>query len=113
MKPPRSLSGEARDYWKRHADRLAAAGLLTDADVDSFALLCQLWADVGRLRQLAEADPRKNRNYLDSVKAWQSMARQFALLPLERKKHGLERKESLQDFIARVINNTPDDTPTA
>ena len=90
MKPSVPLTGLAARYWKRHAKRLTEAGILTDYDVEAFTACCQLWERSQSLRAGSEADPKANRAYLDSVKAWQSLARQFALLPLERKRSGIQ-----------------------
>jgi hypothetical protein len=45
---------------------------------------------VGELAEAARTDPKRNRAYLDTVKAYQSLARQFGLLPLERKRSGVQ-----------------------
>lgn len=62
---------------------------MTDADTEAFTLLCQLWQRTQEVAADAKADPKRNRTYLETVKAWQSLARQFALLPLERKRTGM------------------------
>lgn len=43
---PRHLSGDAREFWTRHAVRLRAAGLLDVDSAPAFERLCQVWAEV-------------------------------------------------------------------
>lgn len=43
-KPPKSLSGYARDCWRIHAPELERLGLLTVLDGASFHLLCESFA---------------------------------------------------------------------
>ena len=43
-KPPRGLDVYARRCWQQYAPMLLRLGLLTEADLQSFVLLCQTWA---------------------------------------------------------------------
>ena len=97
LEPSVPLAGLARTYWDRHAQRLREVGLLTDCDTEAFTLTCQLWSRLQALQVEAEKNPSKNRPYLDTCKAWQSMARQFSLLPLERKRAGVELTRQVVD----------------
>ena len=76
---PSWLGQTAKDYWNRHAENLSSTGILTQNTAESFALLCDLW---GRVREL-EGTPT-SRSYLDTVKAFVSLAKQFRLLPTEK-----------------------------
>lgn len=85
--PPLPLGPVARGFWDRHHARLRAAGLLTDADLDSFGLLCSVW---GRLVQLeaVPVDPDDYRTPIKidrALKQYQSLAKQFGLLPRDRR----------------------------
>lgn len=44
MRKPPDLDPVAAEFWKRHAKRLEAQGLLTDDTVDAFTLLCQTFS---------------------------------------------------------------------
>ncbi len=52
------MSDIAKRFWKRNASRIAAAGVLTEADLDSFRILCELyssWIQVtNRIRKVGE-----------------------------------------------------------
>lgn len=84
--PPLALNEKAKEFWDRHHDRLTAAGILTPADVDSFAVLCVMW---GKIAALAWIEPGAE-NYrqliqLDRLtKQFAQLARQFGLTPLSR-----------------------------
>lgn len=87
MEPTAPLTGPAREYWDRHAPRLAAAGVLTESDRDAMTLLCQTWARVQVLDQV-EPGPDNYREaiqYTNAVKQYERLAKQFGLLPRERK----------------------------
>ncbi len=84
---PIKLSGEAAAFWQRHHDRLVERGILTDADLDTFALLCITWEKLVGL----QAVPAGPDNYREMVqftnlnKQYQSLAKQFGLMPRDRK----------------------------
>ncbi len=90
--PTIPLNPTARAFWDRHHDRLTAAGLLTDADRDSFAVLCVTWA---KLAELAKAETgadhfREAVQFNQLLKQYQSYAREFGLLPADRKRRKLD-----------------------
>jgi phage terminase small subunit len=93
--PPLPLNAVARAFWDRHHDRLRRAGLLTDADVDSFAVLCVLWS---KLAVLSAAEPGADQ-FREMVqlnqlgKQYHAYAREFGLLPRDRKRSKLEADE--------------------
>jgi hypothetical protein len=95
MRCPDYLTGEAAKLWKKHAKRLEAAELLTDADAEAFATLCEVWGLL-RTANPTAADPKERVWYIGLLKQWQSLAKQFALLPKDRLRSGLDttRKET-------------------
>jgi len=90
--PPFPLSATARDFWDRHNGRLRAAGVLTDADVESFLLLCQVWGKLQALDAVAPGPERYREmiQYTNLSKQYFTLARQFGLLPRERKAAKME-----------------------
>lgn len=85
-RPPKSLTGEALEFWHRHAKSLYAAGILTDLDIDSFALLCKVWGAIEGLDVTpGEENFRGMIQFTNLLKQYQSLAKQFGLLPRERK----------------------------
>ena len=90
--PPLPLSDTARAFWDRHHDRLKAAGLLTDADLDSFAVLCVTWS---KLATISKSEPgadqfREMVQLNQLLKQFHTYAREFGLLPRDRKRSKLE-----------------------
>ena len=79
LSPPGHLSDEAQNYWNTHAKRLVRQNLLTKATKESWAVCCDCY---GRLRDLDGQGT--NRIYLDTLKAWQSLAKLFRLTPTEK-----------------------------
>lgn len=43
MKCPKSLTGEAAEFWREVAPDLCSSGILTPTDKFAFVLLCQQW----------------------------------------------------------------------
>lgn len=85
--PPLPLDPVALAFWDRHAGRLTAAGLLTAADVDSFAVLAVTWS---KLATAAKCEPgaetyREMVQFVALLKQYQALAKQFGLLPRDRK----------------------------
>lgn len=90
--PNLPLTGEAREFWNRHYWRLKRARVLTKADPDSFALLCLVW---GQLYALSGIQPgadafREMIQFTNLTKQYQALAKQFGLLPRERKAAKME-----------------------
>lgn len=88
MTPTVELNPEARAFWDRHAERLAAAGILTEHDVDAFTLLCQTWSRVQDLAAATANDPSDFRaaiQYTNVVKQFERLASQFGILPRVRR----------------------------
>lgn len=89
--PPLPLSAAARGFWDRHYARLTAAGLMTDADVDSFAVLCVAFGTVAALSTSATgADYFRENVQLDRAqKTYKLLASEFGLTPRGRKRDKL------------------------
>jgi len=98
IKPPTNLGERAKKFWEKHCERLTSLGILGEADVDAFSMLCTLWQRCEEMSQEAKADPRRNRQYLETVKAWQSLARQFGLLRLDRQRSGFRPEEPKDEY---------------
>jgi phage terminase small subunit len=92
MGPTLPLNRTARDFWDRHHDRLRAAGLLTDGDVDSFCVLCVTWSKLAAISQHEPgADQFREMVQLNQLlKQYQQYAREFGLMPRDRKRSKLE-----------------------
>lgn len=90
--PPLPLNNVARAFWDRHHDRLKAAGLLTDADLDSFAVLCVTWSKLAAVSQSEPgADQFREMVQLNQLlKQYQAYAREFGLMPRDRKRNKLD-----------------------
>ncbi|VTR95228.1 unnamed protein product [Gemmata massiliana] len=90
--PPIPLGTHALAFWGKHYRRLKRAGVLTRADAESFALLCVVW---GKIQELAaipamEADFRTPIQLDRLLKQYHAYAKQFGLLPRERRQSGME-----------------------
>ena len=85
--PPIPLAGEALKFWRKHFRPLADRGILTEADLESFAVLCVTWSKLVALSGI-EPGPEAYREMIqltNLTKQYQALARQFGLLPRERK----------------------------
>lgn len=69
----------ARQFWVKHADQLKANQLLTVQTSDTFASVCDLYE---RLQTFRGKDT--TRAYLDTLKAFTSLAKLFRLVPNEK-----------------------------
>ncbi len=50
----RHMSGAAKRFWKRNAQKLVDLGLLTEIDLNAFRTLCETWADLVHVRGLVK-----------------------------------------------------------
>lgn len=90
MEPPLILTAPARAFWDRHYPRLRAAGLMTDADADSFALLCVCWGKLAHLTANESDEGFRNGVQLNQLlKQFQLYAREFGLFPRDRQRSKL------------------------
>ena len=90
--PPIELAGEALAFWNRHHERLRAAGLLTDADLDTFAVLCVAWGKFTTLSAVkAGAESFREMVQLNQLlKQLHTYGREFGLFPRDRKRSRLD-----------------------
>jgi len=63
LKPPAWVNSDGKKMWKRLAGQLQAVGLLTEADLESFTMLCQSYGDY----VAGEKDMKKNGRYCKHV----------------------------------------------
>ena len=91
MNCPKHLTAEAKEFWTNHSKRLIRAGLLTEAEKETFALCCEVY------KQLRNCDPtldaKSALRWQSSVKQFVVLAKQFGLLPKDRLKMKLEPDE--------------------
>lgn len=90
--PPLPLNETGREFWDRHHDRLKAAGLLTAADLDTFAWLCVLWSKMAALSSTRPGpDEFRSMVQVNQLgKQFESYARQFGMFPKDRKRSKLD-----------------------
>ncbi len=95
--PPAILDGDeyALAYWHQHAEALARADLLSPQDVQSFAMLCKVYSRLVRWEQLLDKEPKLVRAWLDCQAKYITMAKQFCLLPVQRKKSSVAFGDTL------------------
>ena len=87
MRLPTTLKDpDAIRFWKRHAAALASRGILTERDVETFCLLARIWALLERTDP--DEDPKQAIRFVGLAKQYQSLARQFGLMPKDRRKDG-------------------------
>lgn len=90
--PPIPLKTDARRFWDKHYRRLKRAGVLTGADVESFALLCVVWGKIQELAAVSlDLETFRTPIQLDRLlKQYHSYAKQFGLLPRDRRQAKME-----------------------
>jgi phage terminase small subunit len=91
MTPPKTLEGEALKFWKRNAPILERAGVLTEADYDSFTLLCTCW---GKLHGGEVTDPMR---FVALAKQVQNLMKAFGLTPEARKRLKISLEPEIAD----------------
>jgi hypothetical protein len=92
---PNHLTGESEKFWHRHAKRLYEVGLLTEADVESFCLLCDIWALIRGCQPAL--DSKEAIRYVGLAKQYITLAKQFCLLPKDRKVSKMQVEQEIQD----------------
>lgn len=82
MKCPKWLfeNEHARKFWQDHAKHLIEDGTLTDKNLESFALLCQVWGNIQSAQR--NADDIRERScermwYTSQSKLFVAMSKQF------------------------------------
>lgn len=73
------MGDEGKAFYAKHAFQLKDNQLLTAQTADSFALLADLWERVHSFR-----GQETSRAFLDTMKAFTSLAKNFRLLPTEK-----------------------------
>jgi hypothetical protein len=97
---PTRLKGEGREFWKRHFDRAVADGRAdADLDYDSFVNLCELVYILSEIDPLAEGKQAISRNAAN--KLYLAYAKQFGLLPKDRKQSGVNEPSSIADALKK------------
>ena len=95
--PPEHLKNEGRRIWLEMSEQLTDAGILTDADMSAFVMLCRSFDDVARcddvLRKTGEFYTAPKGQILRHPQAVQrdkyvaersALMRQFGMMPLAR-----------------------------
>jgi P27 family predicted phage terminase small subunit len=108
MRCPSWLKGHARQFWKRIAPQLQAAGILTELDLEGLAALALAYATMRQagddlLRQGfcvddARQSIKKNPSfsvYSTSVDAFRRLGEQFGLFPKARQTMDIQQPKPL------------------
>jgi hypothetical protein len=69
MRCPKTLTAEAKDFFKKHAPRCEAEGTLTEGTFDAFVLLCRTYQLLATLDPLE--DPRTG------IMKWVALCKNF------------------------------------
>jgi phage terminase small subunit len=97
IRRPSWLEGEAISFWDRNVKHLQESGMLSEKDIDTFAMLCDIYGEY------RACDPRKDSKeairYSAMTKQYFQFAKQFGLLPVARKKSKLEHEPDLDEII--------------
>lgn len=92
MKP--NLKGDALDFYERNAPICKEMRTLTDADHDTFVLLCTLHGKIMEAERIGADTIR----FVCLVKQFTNLSKLFGLDPVSRKKLGvLKEKEDTED----------------
>lgn len=97
LDPPAHLDAVARDFWNRNAPALAKADMLSPQDYDSFALLACVYSKLIEL-QTDLTESRKIKTFNDLLGRYQSLARQFCLLPTARRQQAVSFGSNLDRY---------------
>jgi phage terminase small subunit len=92
MDSPIPLDSMAQSHWQALAPALETDGILTDRDRFAFAIMCQIWS---KLQSLDTSDPTNYRAAIQHdrlTKSYHSYAKQFGLMPRERKQSKMQPK---------------------
>ena len=106
MKMPSNLSNEGKKFWQRHAKNLVEENILTDRDYDSFVLLCKIHGMIQSIDGApSESNSRIMSQFINLTKQYQSLAKQFGLLPRERKFSGFEKQEDITTAMQKLMGD--------
>jgi phage terminase small subunit len=101
IRRPSWLTGDAISFWDRNAKHLIESEMLGEKDADSFAILC----DIYRLLRASNPliDSKEAIRYSAMTKQYITLAKQFGMLPRDRKKSKLEHEPELDELLDRKI----------
>lgn len=103
MKPvPSHLQGHARTLWKKHFARLVNAGVIEETDADGFAEVCEVYRHL-RAAKPDSGDPKERIWYIGLLKQWQTLSKQYGLLPRDRKRSGIEPEADLEQVLGKKM----------
>lgn len=97
MNVPPYLKPEGKAFWKKHYNRLMESGLMTVADEESFIQLCEVWSDLRTVDRDAGSPQALRWGSLNKI--YLALAKQFGMLPRDRKAAKLEPDQDIQDII--------------
>jgi phage terminase small subunit len=89
MHPPKTLTGEALQFWRRNARKCEKIGTLTPLDRDAFVLLCEAWAKLQEVKD----DPARTHQWVCVAKQVATLTKAFGLTRESRKKLGIQEPE--------------------
>ena len=109
--PPKHLSYRAKKEWRRLAEIHHPIGLLTEADLSQFELLCEMFSQyqqaLGKLKKQGQVIANKAgfaiENPLSAISrksylAWYKLSKDFGLNPAERSKMAIPQKEDREEL---------------
>lgn len=94
LRCPSDLDDTAQKFWREHAKRLSEADLLSPADIPSFKILCQTYSLIQQVSAKIEEDTKYVRHFQDLTRQYLSLAKQFCLFPVERRKQAITFQDS-------------------
>lgn len=103
MRIPKTLTGEAKAFWQRNAPGMVEDGRLTDATCEGFVLLCEMYQEF-RQGQTDGIDANKIVALYKQVSNGMSA---YGMTPAARRKLKLEKPESLDDTLNKVMGFAP------
>lgn len=112
--PPDLLDDEAAAKWRELAPKLEKLGVLTVADADSLALLCQSWALAQQARRDLDENgmtlPTGKRNpslltWRENVALFTRLSALFGLNPSDRTRIGVQRQDDSDDPMELLLRS--------
>jgi hypothetical protein len=100
---PKWLKDEAKEFWQQHWTRLVSEGSVdAERDVEGFSLLCEIW------RIIQHTDPTADNGqalrFGSMLKQYHAYAKQYGLLPKDRKANGFDKPESVADVLKKLVS---------
>lgn len=98
MRCPKELTGEAKEFFKSNSPSLIADGLLSEATLTGFILLCEIWQ--------AYRDGVANKIHANGIvalsKQVQNLMASYGMTPASRKKLNIEKSATLDDVLNKM-----------